>query len=75
MKKSILNLGTALDKAEQKSIQGGRNPRIRMENQCYTDSDCCNHQHNDSFGYLCHSPGLGAPGVCVQGIFLQNPCS
>ena len=43
MKKSILNLGKALKKAEQKSVLGGRTP-ILIEFKClvnYGDPRCC----------------------------------
>ena len=36
MKKSILNLGKALNKVEQKEINGGK----RLAPQCSSDSDC-----------------------------------
>jgi Cys-rich repeat protein len=38
MKKSILNLGKALNKTEQKSINGGK----RLAPECISDSDCNN---------------------------------
>ena len=41
MKKQILNLGKALNKAEQKQINGGYMP------ECYTNEDC-------NQGEVCH---------------------
>ncbi|WP_143032185.1 hypothetical protein [Tenacibaculum sp. MAR_2009_124] len=65
MKKTILNLGTVLDKSKQKDIYGGFKSQ-----RCRTDSDCCNFQHNSSYGYVCDSWS----GSCVPGIFGENPC-
>ncbi|MCF2875517.1 MULTISPECIES: hypothetical protein [unclassified Tenacibaculum] len=65
MKKSILKIGVALNKAEQKLVSGGFKTQ-----RCNTDSDCCNFPHNSSYGYVCNA---GA-GVCVPGIFWENPC-
>ncbi|MFD2566434.1 hypothetical protein [Pseudotenacibaculum haliotis] len=67
MKKSILNIGTPLDKAEQKAIVGsGRG--------CTTDCECYwSHGGNDSFGYVCYNP-TGQFGICVQGIYTEPPC-
>ncbi|WP_299133448.1 hypothetical protein [Tenacibaculum halocynthiae] len=69
MKKQILILGQALNKADQKQIFGG-GKTVTGSNQCYSDSDCCNHKHNSSYGYVCSGYG----GVCVPGIFGENPC-
>ncbi|MEE3999920.1 hypothetical protein V1T75_06180 [Tenacibaculum sp. FZY0031] len=68
MKKTILNLGTVLGKTAQKEILGGFKTQA-----CYTDSDCCNFQHNSSYGYVCELQG-GDTGICVPGIFGENPC-
>jgi len=43
MKKSILKIGKALNKAEQKQINGG------YERECLDQEDC-------DPGYLCHVP-------------------
>ncbi|WP_075343286.1 hypothetical protein [Tenacibaculum agarivorans] len=64
MKKTILNLGKALDKAAQKAVHGGG-----KFFRCKTNSDCCNYQHNSSYGYLCYN------GSCAPGIFGDvHPC-
>ncbi len=52
MKKQILNLGKALSKAEQKSINGGA---LKCSDQCSTDSQCG--AGNECF----KGPCLGAP--------------
>ncbi len=65
MKNQILNLGKALNKVEQKLVSGG----FRSQ-RCNTNSDCCNFQHNSSYGYVC-DPQIHA---CVPGIFGENPC-
>lgn len=69
MKRSILNLGKTLSKTVQKEILGGRFKTQR----CNSNSDCCNFQHNSSYGYVCHS----RDHICVPGIFLDpenHPC-
>lgn len=73
MKKQVLKLGKVLGKTKQKEILGGGKP-IKGVNQCYNDSDCCNHQHNHSYGYVCFGATPGGPGVCVPGVFGENPC-
>ena len=57
MKKSILNFGKALNKAEQKTISGG-NPLISF-NKCYRGSDprCCGTAQGQC-GVGPHSGGL-----------------
>lgn len=60
MKKSILNLGKALNRAEQKEISGGFGivPHLCVSNQkCVTDDDCC-------FGESCHLIQYGYPKRC-----------
>lgn len=69
--KNLLKLGKALSKAQLKEVDGG-GPLFSV-NQCYSDSDCCNHKHNSSYGYVCDGPS-GGRGVCVPGIFGENPC-
>ncbi|WP_442267175.1 hypothetical protein ACSIGC_05645 [Tenacibaculum sp. ZS6-P6] len=56
MKKSILNLGKALNKVEQKTINGGFGP-IRY---CKNIGGYCDPMH------ICESRGAGLPGVCVS---------
>lgn len=65
MKKAILNLGKVLNKTEQKNISGGFSSQ-----RCNTNSDCCNFQHNSSYGYVCNNQSR----TCVPGIFWENPC-
>ncbi len=54
MKKSILNIGKALNKVEQKSINGGG------KTLCNTDYDCCG-VGNPLYSYICN--GI----VCIIG--------
>ena len=61
MKKSILNIGKALNKAEQKEINGGRN----WNGFCFPSEAKCNHYCTtscspcgvSSFGYTPHVCG------------------
>ena len=41
MKKQILNLGKALNKAEQKSINGGAHTYCEEHNECPGGQGCC----------------------------------
>ena len=50
MKKQILNLGKALNKAEQKQINGGYAP------ECLSDEDCDQDSHCDLSKALCINP-------------------
>lgn len=61
MKKSILNIGKALPKKEQKEILGGGKPL------CNTDDDCCG-IGNPAYQYICN--GI----VCIIGTPAE-PCS
>ncbi|WP_299674810.1 hypothetical protein [uncultured Tenacibaculum sp.] len=56
MKKSILNLGKALNKVEQKTINGGFGP-IRY---CRNIGSLCDPMH------ICEFRGPGLLGVCVS---------
>ncbi|MEO1032654.1 hypothetical protein [Winogradskyella sp.] len=67
--KNVLKLGKALNKVEQKQIVGGL-----LKGQCNTDSDCCIYPHTISYGYLCNGATPSGPGICVPGIFFENPC-
>ena len=68
--KSILKLGMALSKAEQKKISGGRS----SSGGCTSDCECYwSHGGNDSFGYVCYNP-TGHFGICVEGIYFEPPC-
>ena len=44
MKKSILNIGKALNKVEQKEINGGRARGCNCDSECGSGSHCCNHR-------------------------------
>ncbi|WP_237274792.1 hypothetical protein [Tenacibaculum ovolyticum] len=44
MKKSILNLGEALNKAEQKEINGGSPRFCRCDSECGSGSHCCSNR-------------------------------
>ncbi len=70
MKKQILKIGSALSKAEQKSVQGGGFGKAA----CFSDSDCCHFPHNSSYGYLCYNQHLPTGGYCAPGIFIEFPC-
>ena len=75
--KNLSKLGKALSKVEQKEVFGGRKIGPFIPSQCYNNSDCCNYEHNASFGYVCSMPsGIGGVGQCVPGIFDPNnhPC-
>jgi hypothetical protein len=63
MKKQILNLGKALNKAEQKEINGGYKRQCIEDpwNDCYVLGldFCC----DQVFGFCVYSPGAGG-GIC-----------
>ena len=61
MKKQILNLGKALNKIEQKQINGGKNFA------CYTHSDC-----PKSMGCCKNSPYIG---LCMEGEHYRKFCN
>ena len=90
MKKSILNIGKALNKAEQKEIFGGNTELGGMlifhpENPKPTDNcgtngpgngpECCS--DSDCCHYQ-HNSSYGyvctVGGICAPGIFESNPC-
>ena len=50
MKKSILNLGSELNKEEQKKINGGLPPFCTSHNQC-PPNQCCQSDPIYNFGY------------------------
>jgi len=53
MKKSILNFGKALNKAEQKSINGGERPILVEEGPCgETGGSIINHGPCSGYGYV-----------------------
>lgn len=69
MKKSILELGKALNKANQKQINGGTplthegDPCIVIEGQKAPGGCPCSSGHECASG-SCYSPGPGAIDVC-----------
>lgn len=64
MKKSILNIGKALDRAEQKQISGGGS-----RSSCQTDQDC------EQTGLYCPGKVVCVPGfnVCL-GVIANGGC-
>lgn len=67
MLKNISNLGKALNKAEQKSIEGG----IRDFQGCQTNSDCGDSQYDfcTSTGKCAYCPPHNNEAVCGHILF------
>ena len=66
MKKSILNIGQALNKTEQKDIFGGSLPSLCGSvpgNRCSSDEDCC--YPGGSCQILSNDFGQGHITLCV----------
>ncbi|MCF2875524.1 MULTISPECIES: hypothetical protein [unclassified Tenacibaculum] len=69
MKKSILNLGKALNKADQKAINGGM-----FGNECpcssdyivYSDGSCSYVSNNPGFPFRCFSQAGPINGLCCE---------
>ena len=71
MKKQILNLGKALNKVEQKEINGGSPTWCQADNQCGSSQWCCQG--------VCRTRSQVAPGTCpsMDGDQIEvpsNPC-
>ena len=74
MKKQILNVGNALSKAEQKTIQGGGLINAG-QGGCFSDADCCHYPNTQSYGYLCYDEDRPGGGYCAPGIYeFGSPC-
>ncbi|WP_299835800.1 hypothetical protein [uncultured Tenacibaculum sp.] len=72
MKKSILNLGKSLNKAEQQSISGG----FGLKNPCPPSSNFVLEEGNNSCGRACSYPTSNPffPGGRCYGSVVNDAC-